>query len=183
MPELTDHQEDALYERIARIIEEARTLISRTVNTAMVHAYWLIGREIVEVEQQGRARAGYGDELIKQLAGKLTQQFGRGFTTTSLKRMRQFYRAFPEGSRLPAELAGPEKGASLGHLSAGNEKGRLAPAVTGAGGLGALELISLPFAGAAATIREETVAIEPAIQPLVADAAEVVFDNHTGSGP
>lgn len=46
------------YERVAEIIDAARAQVARTVNTAMVHAYWLVGREIVEVEQRGRARAG-----------------------------------------------------------------------------------------------------------------------------
>jgi len=86
----------------------------------MVHAYWLIGREIVEVEQLGQERAAYGDELVKKLAAKLTARFGKGFNATSLKRMRQFYRAFPEGSALPVELGGPAKGAAMGHLSEGD---------------------------------------------------------------
>ncbi len=54
MTDLTDRREDALYERVAQIIEAARTHVSRTVNTAMVHAYWLIGREMVEVKQEGK---------------------------------------------------------------------------------------------------------------------------------
>ncbi len=58
MTELTDYHEEALYERVAQIIEAAQAHVSRTVNTAMVHAYWLIGREIVEVEQQGSERDG-----------------------------------------------------------------------------------------------------------------------------
>jgi len=115
--------EEHLYERIAAILEEARSRVARTVNTAMVHAYWFIGREIVEVEQQGAERAGYGDELLKTLATKLTQRFGKGFNLTGLKRMRQFYRAFPDGSALPVELGGPEKGAAARHLSAGAPKG------------------------------------------------------------
>jgi hypothetical protein len=64
------------------------------------------------VEQHGKERAVYGDELLKGLASKLTREFGRGFNLTSLKRMRQFYRAFPEGSTLGPELGGPEKGAA-----------------------------------------------------------------------
>ena len=50
MSDLTDRHEEALYERISQIIEAARSHVSRTVNTAMVHAYWLIGRDVVEVE-------------------------------------------------------------------------------------------------------------------------------------
>jgi hypothetical protein len=40
--------------------------------------YWLIGREIVEVEQQGKERAGYGEQIIQGLAQRLTKQFGAG---------------------------------------------------------------------------------------------------------
>lgn len=49
--------EDVLYERVAGIIEASRTRMARSVNAAMVQAYWLIGREIVEVEQRGTERA------------------------------------------------------------------------------------------------------------------------------
>jgi len=55
--------------------------------------------------------------VLERLAARLTRQFGKGFTTTSLKRMRQFYRTFPEGSQLPVELGGPQEGASVRHLS------------------------------------------------------------------
>ncbi|TMQ14905.1 MAG: DUF1016 domain-containing protein [Deltaproteobacteria bacterium] len=64
-------QENTLYKRIAEIIETARGHVARSINTAMVHAYWLIGREIVEVEQHGKRRAGYGEELMAQLAERL----------------------------------------------------------------------------------------------------------------
>ena len=47
-----DINESMLFERIAAIIEAARSQVSRSVNTSMVHAYWFTGREIVEVEQQ-----------------------------------------------------------------------------------------------------------------------------------
>jgi predicted nuclease of restriction endonuclease-like (RecB) superfamily len=71
----------------------------------------------------GRERAEYGDELLKKLAARLTHRFGKGFNLTGLKRMRQFYRAFPEGSALPVELGGPDKGAEARHLSAGDHNG------------------------------------------------------------
>jgi DUF1016 N-terminal domain len=51
----------------------------------MVHAYWLIGREIVEVEQQGKERAEYGDELIKHLSVRLAKRFGKGFSAPNLR--------------------------------------------------------------------------------------------------
>ncbi len=123
MSELGSPPEERLFERIAAILDAARSRVARTVNTAMVHAYWLVGREIVEVEQQGAERAAYGDELLKKLATRLTQRFGKGFNLTGLKRMRQFYWAFPEGSALPVELGGPAKGAPARHLSESDTKG------------------------------------------------------------
>ena len=123
MAEIALSAEARLYERIAAILDDARSRVARSVNTAMVHAYWHVGREIVEVEQSGKERAGYGDELLKGLAAKLTRQFGKGFNLTSLKRMRQFYRAFPEGSTMGVELGGPGKGAAARHLLEGGERG------------------------------------------------------------
>jgi predicted nuclease of restriction endonuclease-like (RecB) superfamily len=108
MSELRPAPEEHLYERIASILDEARSRVARTVNTAMVHAYWLIGREIVEVEQQGEARAGYGEQLLDGLARRLTKRFGRGMGVATLRRARSFYQAFPRGSTLPPELGGSE---------------------------------------------------------------------------
>ncbi len=93
--------DDLLYDRIAQILEQARSQVARTVNTAMVQAYWLIGREIVEVEQDGEQRAGYGEELIQRLSLRLQGVFGKGFSVATLRRIRQFYQAFPLGSALP----------------------------------------------------------------------------------
>lgn len=93
--------DDLLYQRVAKILEQARGQVARTVNTAMVQAYWLIGREIVEVEQVGAARAGYGEELMQRLSARLKSSFGKGFGIATLRRLRQFYQMFPHGSALP----------------------------------------------------------------------------------
>jgi hypothetical protein len=74
----------------------------------MVHAYWLIGREIVEIEQQGKERAGYGEQLLDGLARRLGQRFGRGFGVATLRRTRAFYLTFPKGSAIPSDLGGVE---------------------------------------------------------------------------
>ena len=70
----------ALFCRVAEILETARDSVARTVNTTQVVANWLIGREIVEAEQRGRRRAGYGEHVVLQLAGQLTAAFGRGWS-------------------------------------------------------------------------------------------------------
>jgi len=95
MPEATEPKIETVYLRIQQILVQARSQLPRTVNIEMVRAYWLIGREIVEEEQQGRSRANYGAELIDHLSERLRSEFGRGFTPTNLRYMRLFYLAYP----------------------------------------------------------------------------------------
>lgn len=84
-----------IYENIINILEDARRKTYRAINFSMVQAYWHIGRLIVEEEQKGEKRAEYGNYLIKELSKKLTEYFGKGFTTTNLKYFRKFYLTFP----------------------------------------------------------------------------------------
>lgn len=91
------------YHQIAQVLETARGTAYRAVNSAMVQAYWEIGRRIVE-EQGGAERAEYGAALIAELSKRLTEDFGKGFAVTNLKYMRQFYLAFPIGHALRDEL-------------------------------------------------------------------------------
>jgi DUF1016 N-terminal domain len=124
MSKLEPAPEEHLYERIAAILDESRSRVARSINTAMVHAYWLIGREIVEVEQHGAQRAGYGEGLMKRVAKRLSARFGKGFSLASLKRMKQFYLAFPGGSALVGTV--DRRGSTLLSLSGeadGIEKG------------------------------------------------------------
>ena len=85
----------ALFGRVAEILETARASVARTVNTTQVVANWLVGREIVEEEQRGRRRAGYGDQVVVQLAGQLTAAYGRGWSAQNLFYMKQFYTTYP----------------------------------------------------------------------------------------
>ena len=71
----------------------------------MVRAYWEIGREIVEDDQQGEQRAEYGKALIQNLASELTQRHGKGFTASNLLAMRRFYLSFQIQHALRAELS------------------------------------------------------------------------------
>jgi predicted nuclease of restriction endonuclease-like (RecB) superfamily len=80
---------------IADLLEASRRSAARTVNALMTATYWEIGRRIVEFEQRGATRAGYGEELLAQLAADLGARFGRGFSRFNLGRFRQFYLAFP----------------------------------------------------------------------------------------
>ena len=85
---------------IGKLLEAARRNSARAVNTFITATYWEIGRRIVEFEQGGKKRAGYGEELLQRLAEDLTAKFGRGFSLRSLRDMRSFYLAFgPEAIR------------------------------------------------------------------------------------
>src|SRR6266478_210053 len=89
-------QTKGLYGRIREILEAARAGMARTVNTTQVVANWLIGREIVEEEQQGRRRARHGARLMHALAARLHEQYGAGYGLANLKLFKQFYLAYPE---------------------------------------------------------------------------------------
>jgi predicted nuclease of restriction endonuclease-like (RecB) superfamily len=84
-----------IYKRIREILDSARIGVARTVNTTQVVSNWLIGREIIEDEQKGIRRAGYGEALLKELSTKLTRDFGRGYSVDNLESFRLFYSAYP----------------------------------------------------------------------------------------
>ncbi len=85
-----------VFQRVEAILEIARSGIARTVNTTLVVANWLVGREIVEEEQKGRKKAAYGQDLIRTLAKRLQGNFGGGYAETNIKLFRQFYLTYPD---------------------------------------------------------------------------------------
>lgn len=86
---------------IKSIVAQSRQQAYAAVNQAMVNAYWQIGKRIVEEEQQGKERADYGKQLLKQLSAALTEEFGKGFSVQNLYSFRQFYITFPEMFHTP----------------------------------------------------------------------------------
>ena len=95
--------ENKVYQDIRTVLVTARQKVYSAINSAMVEAYWEIGRQIMEV-QEGQ-RAEYGTGLIKYLAERLTMEFGKGFDESSLRRMRQFFQVFPIRATLSHELS------------------------------------------------------------------------------
>jgi hypothetical protein len=81
---------------IKEILQNAKQKSFSAVNTAMVEAYWLIGKRIVEEEQNGEDRAIYGKEAVKKLSIELTLVFGKGYSERSVREFRQFYQTFPD---------------------------------------------------------------------------------------
>ena len=95
---------EKFYNEIKNILNIARNKVYKTANFVMVEAYWNIGKSIIE-EQGGNEKAEYGAGLIKELSKQMTQDFGKGFTVTNLKYMRQFYLMFPNSHALRDELS------------------------------------------------------------------------------
>jgi predicted nuclease of restriction endonuclease-like (RecB) superfamily len=110
---LKDMQKDNNYiAQIKGIIFTARQKAYTAVNSAMVEAYWLIGKRIVEEEQHGNERAAYGEEIIKTLSFELTREFGKGFSERSIWQYRQFYQMFPEFEILRSPIAESQRTAN-----------------------------------------------------------------------
>ncbi|WP_278554847.1 PDDEXK nuclease domain-containing protein [Elizabethkingia bruuniana] len=81
---------------IRNILAQARMKAYQSVNSAMVEAYWHIGKRIVEEEQNGKERAEYGEALLKNLSVALTKEFGKGFSSSNLRNFRQFYLTYSD---------------------------------------------------------------------------------------
>ena len=96
--------ENSIYEKIRITVAEAQRKVYATVNFVMVETYWNIGKQINEAQGENE-RAEYGKGLLKFLSEKLTQEFGKGYTVTNLKYMRQFYNAFPKRHALRDQLS------------------------------------------------------------------------------
>jgi len=95
---------------IVELLDAARQAAARSVNALMTASYWEVGRRIVEAEQQGKRRAGYGEQLIERLSADLTVQFGRGFGVNNLENMRRFFLAYPR-SEISQTVSGKLGGA------------------------------------------------------------------------
>ena len=83
-------------ENVSEVLAQARKNAKTAVNLAMVYAYYEIGRMIVEEEQHGQNRATYGKQILQELSKYLSEKFGKGFSTTNLKQMRQFYTIYSQ---------------------------------------------------------------------------------------
>jgi len=85
----------SLLRNVVTLLEDARRAAARTVNVIMTATYWQVGRYIVEFEQVGERRAGYGQQLLDKLSTDLNERFGRGFSVDHLELMRLFYNSYP----------------------------------------------------------------------------------------
>lgn len=93
-----------IFEEIKTLINTSRSRVYTAVNTEMLNLYWNIGKIIMEI-QQGNERASYGDAVLEKLSKKLTNEFGKGFSSRNLERMRKFYLQFPISTTVSSKLS------------------------------------------------------------------------------
>lgn len=92
----TAKNNEDLFSKVSALIEQTRSYVKTSVNTAEVYTKYYIGKYIVEYEQKGNIRAQYGKQVIKDLSQKLTERFGTGWSYSSLKNIKQFYLTYAE---------------------------------------------------------------------------------------
>ena len=102
VPELPENQ--STYDTVRGYIIAAQKQVYSAVNSAMVTAYWNIGKQIYEACGESD-RATYGKQLLQFLSDKLTTEFGKGFDVRNLRNMRRFYMTFPIRNALRSELS------------------------------------------------------------------------------
>ena len=93
-----------LFTDIQQIIRDAHQNAYRSINKAMVQAYWLVGKRIIQEEQQGEVRAAYGAAIIKTLSEQLQREFGKGYSVRNIEQMRLFYLEYPIAQTVSAQL-------------------------------------------------------------------------------
>jgi hypothetical protein len=91
--------------KISSTYTQGQAKATQAVNVQLLETYWQIGEHIVEFEQGGNARAAYGKALIYKLSKDLTLRHGKGFSTSNVKRFRQFYLVYPIGATLSHQLS------------------------------------------------------------------------------
>lgn len=104
MKDLKSTNQNNFFTDIKSLLHDARNKVYTAVNTTMTQTYWQIGKRIVEEEQDGKARAGYGKELLINLSKELSLEFGDGFSVRNLENMRKFYVCFQKTQTLSAKF-------------------------------------------------------------------------------
>lgn len=92
--ELKEYDIEPLYGQASKIVDSARSNAFKQIDFLQILTNLLIGKQIVEDEQQGSVRAKYGKSVLKKLTIKLTEKYGRGFSVDNLESMRKFYLKF-----------------------------------------------------------------------------------------
>ncbi len=85
----SDQQLNNIFYNIKELVIHSRNKVYSTVNTEMLHLYWNIGKIIMQI-QNFDERANYGEALLDKLSQKLTNEFGKGFSSRNLRTIGNF---------------------------------------------------------------------------------------------
>ena len=99
-----DNDINNIFDNIKDLVINSRNKVYQTVNTEMLNLYWNIGKAIMEI-QQGDERASYGDAVLEKLSQRLTNEFGKSFSSRNLRTMRKFYLMYPIWKTVSAKLS------------------------------------------------------------------------------
>lgn len=103
MSKIEQYNQSDFYSKVAYLLKEARKSVVQKINKTMVYTYFEIGRIIVEEEQNGKERAEYGKQILKDLSKRLSAEFGKGFSVTNLQQMKNFYNVYGKQQTVSAE--------------------------------------------------------------------------------
>ena len=93
-----------IYQDIRSKIISAREKMFKHIDTTMTEVYWYVGKLTYELSENS-TKASYGKKIIDALSSKLTKEFGSGFSSVSIRRMRRFYEMYPIWSTVSTELS------------------------------------------------------------------------------
>lgn len=93
-----------IYLDIKDKIISARSKVLKSIDTTMVEVYWYVGKVTFELSENS-TKASYGKKIIDALSDKLTSEFGSGFSSVSIRRMRRFYEMYQIWSTVSTELS------------------------------------------------------------------------------
>lgn len=106
---LSTNRVDELYDQIEGIVTANRKKVVYQINNTMLETYFLIGKLIVENEQNGNIKVQYGRQVLKELSKRLTQRFGKGFSVSNMQYMRRFYLVYQKQQTVSVKLDADEK--------------------------------------------------------------------------
>jgi len=116
-------QNKVLFQQVVALLKNAQQQVIRTINSTMVYTYFEIGRMIVEEEQNGKERAAYGKQVLKELSKELTKEFGKGFSVDNLQNMRRLYFIYSNYETLSSNLKiNAEKSETVSSISIESKK-------------------------------------------------------------
>ena len=101
---INENEINILFDNIKELVEQSRNRVYKKVNTEMLNLYWNIGKIIMKI-QHGDERASYGDMVLDKLSQKLTDEFGKGFSSRNLRTMRKFYLMYPIWKTVSSKLS------------------------------------------------------------------------------